>query len=109
MVSTSLSATVDSALPQDFSGRPSARTVQQPHCSSPQPNLVPLRPRWLRSTSSKGVSPLTATLTGFPFTVRLIAGMMAPLEGAPSIPDRVVPGATRDRVLFALGDEDPRP
>ena len=38
-------ATVDNALPQDFSGRPSTNTMQQPHCSWPQPNLVPTRPK----------------------------------------------------------------
>src|SRR3954462_2240706 len=65
-------ATVDSALPQDFSGLPSISTMQQPHCSRPQPNLAPTSPRWLRNTSSSGVSGSAATATSLPFTVREI-------------------------------------
>jgi hypothetical protein len=33
-----------------------ARAMHAPHCSRPQPKRVPVRPRWLRSTSSRGVS-----------------------------------------------------
>src|SRR5580704_4191608 len=77
-----LPATVDSALPQDFSGRPSTSTMQQPHCSRPQPNLVPTRPRWLRSTSNSGVSPSAPRLTALPFTVRSIAGIPRPPKPA---------------------------
>src|SRR5664279_3231111 len=44
--------------------------MQQPHCSSPQPNLVPIRPSSLRKTFSSGVSSLSSEmLTAWPLTV----------------------------------------
>src|SRR5260370_17721536 len=81
-----LPATVDSALPQDFSGRPSTSTMQQPHCSRPQPNLVPTRPRRLRNTSSSGVSPSAPRLTALPFTVRSINAISPSPHSPPPSP-----------------------
>jgi hypothetical protein len=53
-----------------FSGLPSINTMQQPHCSSPQPNRVPVNRSSLRNTSSSGVSSCaTTTLTARPLTV----------------------------------------
>src|SRR5437868_11357529 len=66
----SLPATAESGLPQDFSGLPSTSTMQQPHCSRPQPNLVPIRPRWLRRISRSEVSGPARALTLFPLTIR---------------------------------------
>ena len=43
-----------------------------PHCSRPQPKRVPVRSRWLRSTSSRGVSASAAITTDRPFTVKEI-------------------------------------
>src|SRR5476651_295223 len=72
MVVTFLPATLDTGLMQHFSGAPSISTMQQPHCSSPQPNRVPIRPSSLRKTLRSGVSSLSnATLTGLPLTVNL--------------------------------------
>src|SRR6202022_3357375 len=48
-------------------------TMHEPHCSAPQPNFVPTSPRWLRSTSSSGVSPSAVTLTAPPLTKREVA------------------------------------
>src|SRR5438105_11822131 len=66
----SVPATAESGLPQDFSGLAPTSTMQQPHCSRPQPNLVPISPRWLRRISSSGVSGSASALTLFPLTIR---------------------------------------
>src|ERR1051325_1503780 len=52
--------------------------MQVPHCSSPQPNFVPINPRWLRKTSSNGVSGSAATLAGLPFTRKVVDGIRGP-------------------------------
>src|SRR6476469_7512334 len=69
---TSFPATLQTGFVQHFSGAPSINTMQQPHCSSPQPKRVPIRPSSLRNTLSSGVSSLSSdTLTDFPLTEKL--------------------------------------
>jgi hypothetical protein len=57
---------------QERIGLPSRCTVQAPHCAMPQPNLVPVMPRFSRSTHSKGVSELTSTCCRLPLTMMAI-------------------------------------
>src|SRR5215510_5019783 len=57
---------------QERIGFPSRCTVQAPHCAMPQPNLVPVMPRFSRKTQSKGVSELTSTCCRLPLTIMAI-------------------------------------
>ena len=50
MVTTSDLPTSPTDTTQERTGCPSTRTVQAPHCDSPQPNFAPLSARSLRST-----------------------------------------------------------
>src|SRR6185436_3147121 len=50
---------------------PSTCTVHAPHCPSPQPNLVPVRPKVSRSTHSSGMSGLTSTSRFVPLTSKV--------------------------------------
>src|SRR5579864_5640826 len=93
---------VDSALPQDFSGLPSTSTTHEPHCSAPQPNLVPTRPRWLRSTSSSGVSGSALTVTAFPLTIREVACIGFSLTENQTIVDRPLPTQGDDDAFHAV-------
>src|SRR5262245_2825469 len=68
-VVTDFPTTLHTGLVQHFSGAPSISTMQQPHCSRPQPKRVPISPSSLRRTSSSGVSSLASdTLTGLLLT-----------------------------------------
>ena len=49
-------------------GVPSMCTVQEPHCATPQPYLVPVRPSCSRSTQSKGVSGSASCARDLPLT-----------------------------------------
>src|ERR1039458_8199709 len=46
-------------------------TVHAPHWPMPQPNFVPLRSRWSRSTQSSGVSSATSTVLDLPLTLNV--------------------------------------
>src|ERR1700680_1428140 len=74
MVVTSFPAARDTGVLQERTGRPSRCTVQAPHCATPQPYFVPVRPRCSRKTQSKGVEGSTSTFTLRLFTVREITG-----------------------------------
>ena len=63
------SAATPTSVMQERAARPSRWTVQAPHCATPQPNLVPLRPRTSRSTQSSGMLPSTSTLRRVPLTL----------------------------------------
>src|SRR5256885_8058216 len=54
-------------------GRPFMWTVQAPHCATPQPYFVPVRPTCSRITHSRGVVGSTSTSWDLPLTVRRIA------------------------------------
>ena len=55
-------------------GAPSRCTVQAPHCATPQPNLVPVRPSRSRRTQSSGMSGGAVTSRSVPLTVSFMAG-----------------------------------
>src|SRR5258705_1168510 len=61
-------AMVAASREQEYSGLPSISTMQAPHCSVPQPNFAPRRPRSSRNTVSSGTVPSHATETGRPLT-----------------------------------------
>src|SRR5579863_3058148 len=75
MVVTCFPAARDTGVLQERTGRPSRCTVQAPHCATPQPYFVPVRPRCSRKTQSRGVEGSTSTCTLRLFTVREITGM----------------------------------
>src|SRR5262245_45660829 len=54
---------------QERMATPSTCTVQEPHCATPQPYLVPVRPTFSRITHSSGVSGSTSTLCDWPLIV----------------------------------------
>src|SRR5579863_6559695 len=75
MVVTSFPAARDTGVLQERTGLPSRCTVQAPHCATPQPYFVPVKPRCSRSTQSKGVEGSTSTFTLRLFTVREITNI----------------------------------
>src|SRR5258705_6793497 len=52
---------------QERRGVPFSRTVQAPHCPSPQPYLVPVRPSSSRSANNSVVSDSDSKTQPFPF------------------------------------------
>src|SRR6267143_4225695 len=56
MVVIFLPAAWDAGVKHERIGAPSKCTVQAPQSAMPQPNLVPVMPRWSRSTHNNGVS-----------------------------------------------------
>src|SRR4051812_23860131 len=62
--------TVAASREQENSGLPSISTMQAPHCSVPQPNLVPRRSKWSCSTVSSGTVPSQVTETARPLTTK---------------------------------------
>jgi hypothetical protein len=44
-------------------------TVQAPHCATPQPNLVPVRPTASRIAQSKGMFGSISSVVGLPLSV----------------------------------------
>src|SRR5579864_4781621 len=75
MVVTCFPAARDTGVLQERTGRPSRCTVQAPHCATPQPYFVPVRPKCSRKTQSRGVEGSTSTFTLRLFTVREITCM----------------------------------
>jgi hypothetical protein len=57
---------------QQFIRRPSTRTVQAPHWPWSQPFLVPVKPTWMRSASSKVVQGARFSFCATPFTCSVI-------------------------------------
>src|ERR1039458_7752431 len=76
MVTTSLSLTVFTLRKHERTGTPSSSTVQEPQCPSPQPNLVPVSPRSVRSTQSSRRSPSTFSRTGLSLSLKAIVSVM---------------------------------
>src|ERR1700693_2011519 len=81
MVVTCFPAARDTEVLQERTGRPSRCTVQAPHCATPQPYFVPVRPRCSRRTQSRGVEGSTSTLTLRLFTVREITVVNLHISG----------------------------
>src|SRR5450759_3634903 len=55
---------------QERTGAPSRCTVQEPHCATPQPYLVPVRPTCSRIAHNSGVAGSTSTSRVLPLIVR---------------------------------------
>src|SRR5271157_971904 len=53
-------------------GAPSICIVQAPQAPTPQPNLLPVRPKCSRTTHNSGTSSGPSNSAGFPFTKNLI-------------------------------------
>ena len=78
MVVTSLPAARETGVTHDRTASPLRCTVHAPHSAIPQPNFVPVNPRFSRRTHNSGVSGLTSTDCGLRLTLSLI---MAGLRG----------------------------
>ena len=61
MVVIFLPSTAATGIAQERIAAPSICTVHAPHCATPQPYLVPVRPTCSRSTQSSGVLGSTST------------------------------------------------
>src|SRR5438034_10085574 len=72
MVVILLPAAALTGVEQDRADWPFTCTVQAPHNAMPQPHLVPVMPRWSRSTHRRGVSASASTDVGLPLTFRVI-------------------------------------
>jgi hypothetical protein len=66
-------ATSPTDVMQERTAAPSICTVQAPHCATPQPYFVPVRPITSRITHSRGISAGTSTAYAVLLTVSLIA------------------------------------
>ena len=99
----SFPATESNAALQDCTGLPSTRTMQAPHCSSPQPNRVPVRPSVLRRISSSGVSAAISSgnVRLWPFTEREGGGVIGSNSAAIGYPVK------RCRLLAVGGNLQP--
>src|SRR5215475_3170209 len=69
-----LPVTEETGVTQERIGWPSTCTVQAPHSAMPQPNFVPVRPRWSRSVQRSGVSGATSAERALPLTLRVTIG-----------------------------------
>src|SRR5207237_7088075 len=79
----SLALTAESGTEQERITSPLMCTEQAPHCATPQPYLVPVRPTCSRMTQSSGVSGSACTSRVFPLMLSL----------AMSVPHRVLSAA----------------
>src|SRR5215470_10808440 len=70
-------ATADTGTEQERTASPSTCTVHAPHCATPQPYFVPVRPTCSRITQSRGVVGSTSTSWDLPLMVRRI--LVSPL------------------------------
>src|SRR5882672_6450843 len=73
-------------------GRPFMCTVQAPHCATPQPYLVPVRPTCSRIAHSRGVVGSTFTSLVFPLIVRRAMASLPRVYGAKNIRHRAPEG-----------------
>src|ERR1019366_1133477 len=71
IVVTSAPASVETRRWHERIGAPLMCTVHEPHWPMPQPNFVPLRSRWSRSTQRSGVSSATSTVLDLPLTLNV--------------------------------------
>src|SRR5262245_35801922 len=82
MVVTRLFATAEIGVMQERTGSPSTCTVQAPHRAMPQPNLVPVSPRWSRSVHSSGVSAGRSTFCVRPLMVTGVIAILLSRRGS---------------------------
>ena len=76
MVVIFLPTAAESGVWQERAGAPSRWTVQAPQSAMPQPNLVPVRPRWSRTTQSKGVSSGASTFIDLPLICNVVIELL---------------------------------
>src|SRR5918911_702161 len=78
MVTIFASPTEPAGTEQERVATPSISTVQAPHCATPQPYLVPVRPTHSRIAQSSGVSggPSTSRVVPLIFS-RAMSGLLA--------------------------------
>src|SRR5580765_7677803 len=76
MVVICLPSAPATGITQDRIAAPSRCTVHAPHCATPQPYLVPVRPTCSRITQSRGVLGLTSTSRALPLTVKRAIGSL---------------------------------
>src|SRR5688572_24998465 len=76
MVVIFLPATVLTGVTQERMATPSTCTVQEPHCATPQPYLVPVRPAFSRIAHNSGVSGSTSRLCAWPLIVSEIIAIL---------------------------------
>src|SRR5271156_6717239 len=99
---------------QLFTSSPFISTEQEPHSPSPHPSLVPVRPIFVRSTSSRRSMGYTDTVWTFPFTVRetshlapilvFIGYPPPPTQSRAIPPDARAPRSWRGRYLRATAE-----
>ena len=70
MVVICLPSAAATGITQERTAAPSRCTVHAPHCATPQPYLVPVRPTCSRIAHSRGVLGLTLTSRALPLTVK---------------------------------------
>src|SRR5882672_6425608 len=70
MVVTRLPTAIDTGSTHERTALPSRCTVHAPHCAAPQPNLVPVNPRFSRNTHNSGVVSSTSIATLAPLISR---------------------------------------
>src|SRR5437667_9210690 len=88
MVVTSLPAARETGVTHDRTASPLRWTVHAPHSAIPQPNFVPVNPKFARTTQSSGVSGLTSTDCVFPLTFnRIIVCLLDQRKTLPPICD----------------------
>src|SRR5262249_36105240 len=85
IVVTERPATTESGSTHENMTTPSTYTVHARHSVLPQPNFVPVMPRWSRSTQSTGVSGAASTSIALPLSSKRVIG--PPDAYARSVPD----------------------
>src|SRR5437870_12355511 len=96
MVVTSLPAARETGVTHDRTASPLRWTVHAPHNAIPQPNFVPVNPKFSRTTQSSGVSGLTSTDCGFPLTFnRIIVCLLDVEDSRPRLSSTLVLQACR--------------
>src|SRR5215470_17886836 len=95
-------ATAETGTEHERTASPSTCTVQAPHCATPQPYLVPVRPTCSRITQSRGVVGSTSTSWDLPLMVRRIVFFLLVVPAANAAGAEIIPsGSMNQTVMFA--------
>jgi hypothetical protein len=73
----SVGFTADTGIEHERTTSPFSSTLHAPHCATPQPYLVPVRPTCSRMTHSKGVSASTVTSRDLPLTLSVAMRLLS--------------------------------
>src|SRR5256712_9867053 len=101
MVVPSLPAARETGVPHVPPASPLRWTVHAPHSAIPQPNFVPVRPKFSRTTHNSGVSGLTSTDCCLPLTFNRI--IVCLLDQRETLPQCVTSGGFRHRPFGQYG------